>query len=84
MDKIWTPYAISVVIHHTVSRGRFHLDNTDHYREMVRHLTEMGLFEYEDGIPVGTDMALALLEMWCTTPLPQKKWVDPRFGPQQP
>lgn len=84
MDKIWTPYEISVVMHHTVGRGRFHLEGTEHYRATIGKMEALGLLEYEDGIPVGTDKATALLEMWCQTPMPVNKWSDPRFGPKLP
>ena len=81
MDKFWSTYEIRVILHHCASGAPFPENHTNHYRDTIHKLCNWGILSKVDktgGYPP-TDKAHALVDMWCNTPMPRQKWVDPRF-----
>ena len=77
---MWTPFVINVVLHHYASPTPFDRAHLPHYKEVVKDLTERGiLLPNEFGYCDVTERGRALVSLWCETPIPMQKWVDPRF-----
>lgn len=75
---IWSPYEIKVILHHYSSMATFENCDAPIYEPTVDKLLSMGvLIEAEDAFGV-TELGAALVKMWCDTPLPVRKFVDPR------
>ncbi|MCY1218451.1 hypothetical protein D9M72_304000 [compost metagenome] len=74
----WTPYEIKVILHHYSSMAPFESCAAPIYEPTVNKLLSMGvLIEAEDAFGA-TELGAALVKMWCDTPLPVRKFVDPR------
>lgn len=77
---MWTPYQIEIILHHHTGRGRFPRHDAPAYNSTLSDLIHDGvLIDEEPGLVTTTPMGRALVEMWMKTPLPEQKWVDPRF-----
>jgi hypothetical protein len=85
---IWTPFQINIILHYHCSVGPFSGWRAPIFPETVDELVAEGLLvaKPDDGLkPVElfcfdtTPRGKALVGMWCATPLPEHKFVDPRF-----
>lgn len=85
---MWTPYQIEIMLHYHCSVGAFVRWRAPIFDETLGDLVSMGLLApYDDGIRPSdpycyttTERGRALIEMWCATPIPEMKFVDPRFS----
>lgn len=83
--KIWSPYEIEVILHHRYSPEPFRHHDTSHYANTISRFKAMGIVGNDPLVypPQLTDLGLALVDMWCSQPIPQAKtctrYVDPRF-----
>lgn len=75
----WTPYQIEIMLHHHCSAARFSRDNAPAYAETVRGLIDMGLLVDSDGSIRSTLLGKAMVKLWCSTPIPEMRFVDPRY-----
>ncbi|ANL02678.1 hypothetical protein [Rhizobium phage RHEph18] len=73
----WTPYEISVVLHHYVSSSPFPHKDAPIYRPTIDKLWSLGVLSITE-MEV-TELGKALIDQWLRTPLPIVKYVDPRF-----
>lgn len=76
---MWSPFDIEIMLHHYHSYDRCPRADAPIYPERLAALVGKGLLEYVDGIPHSTDLGAALVRMWCETPIPVAKYVDPRL-----
>jgi hypothetical protein len=77
---MWTPFQLEIIIHHHCSGAPFERSEAPAYRETVEGLEALGLLEKDvRGMPTTTEKGRALVKVWCNTPVPIQKWVDPRF-----
>lgn len=76
---IWSPYDISIVLHHYVSNAPFPRNDAPAYVVTVNQLKEYGVLIADGERTTTTKLGQALVEMWCSQPLPVAKFVDPRF-----
>lgn len=78
---MWTPYQIEIVLHHYCSKAPFPRRDAPAYGSTVADLVHDGiLIDSKDGTAIAaTEMGNALVEMWCNTPLPVQRFIDPRF-----
>ena len=77
----WTLYQMEILIHFHVSPSPFPRWDAPAFRETVDDLFANGLIEPR-GEPRCYDTTArgkALIRMWQETPLPEAKFVDPRF-----
>ena len=82
---MWTPYEISVVIHHYGSMAPFPRPDAPIYWPTVDRLKRAGILaDGNDSPPVITELGKALVRMWCETPVPVVEYVDPRFAERRP
>lgn len=77
---MWTPYQMEIIMHHYVSKAIFPRATAPLYSETLSELLQIGVIDYEDGIPIVTQKGAALVDMWLQTPLPHMRWADPRTG----
>lgn len=77
---MWTPYQIEIMLHHHCSGARFPREDAPAYPYELKGLMDAGLLDYQDGIPRSTLLGQALIEMWCATPVPEIRFIDPRFS----
>ncbi|MEK1893174.1 MAG: hypothetical protein AAAB20_07835 [Rhizobium sp.] len=75
----WTPYKIKLVLHYHVSSAPFPENSAPIYIPTIDELVCSGVLTKADDFWVTTDLGKALVELWCATPLPVVKYVDPRF-----
>jgi hypothetical protein len=75
----WSPFDIHVMLHHHCSTDRFERKNAPIYPERRDALINAGLLEWRDGIPQSTPLGAALVAMWCSQPIPEVHYVDPRM-----
>lgn len=75
---MWTPYQIEIILHHACSSAPFTRHTAPLYAETIEHLRELGVID-GNGPWTVTSLGHALIEMWCNTPLPIQRFVDPRF-----
>lgn len=76
---IWTPYVIRLVLHHHVSPAAFEYKHAPIYPETIGRLCAEGILVPDGDNYTTTDLGEALVQMWCSTPIPVVKYVDPRF-----
>ena len=77
---MWSPYQITVLLHHHTSAAEFPRSNAPVYGEVISGFIEMGLLHRNpEGFLTTTERAHALIDMWRSTPLPEMRWVDPRL-----
>lgn len=79
-DKHWSPYDIEVMLHHHCSRAPFSRSGAPAYGDAIRKLKGLGLLEEGASSPQTTAAGAALVEMWCKTPIPVIRYVDPRLA----
>ncbi len=84
----WTPYQIEIMLHYHCSAGPFARISAPAFHSTVDNLISLGLLK-SDGQDVPncfdtTARGKALMEMWCSTPLPEPRFVDPRFPALSP
>lgn len=80
----WTPYQINIIMHYHCRIGPWPQYSAPLFEPTVSDLVSMNLLgpipqaehihAYET-----TERGKALVEMWCSTPLPEQKFFDPRF-----
>jgi hypothetical protein len=74
----WTPYEITVVLHHYTGRSPFPQKDAPIYHPTINKLCSFGVLSIVD-LEV-TEFGIALIDQWLRTPLPVVKYVDPRFS----
>jgi hypothetical protein len=74
----WTPYQIKVILHHYSSAAEFENSGAPIYHPTVAELIKAGVLIHENGVLTTTELGVALVKMWCETPLPVRTYVDPR------
>lgn len=79
----WTPYQINIILHYHCGAGPWPQFNAPIFPETMSRLEELGLVQQiHGGAPAlyrTTDKGKALIAMWSATPLPEMRYVDPRF-----
>lgn len=77
----WTPYDIELMLHHHCRRVPFERRDAPIFQDRMDSLVKVGLLEFSDEqqLYVSTPLGAALVEMWCNTPIPAVKYVDPRL-----
>lgn len=77
---MWTPYSISIVLHHHCSPAPFERQAAPAYWPEIKRLVDMGILQRDDvDAPLRTTaLGDALVRFWCETPLPVQTFVDPR------
>ena len=73
-----TAYQIEIMLHHHCSGARCEREDAPAYAGELKGLIDAGLLDYMDGIPRSTLLGQGLIEMWCATPIPEIRFVDPR------
>jgi hypothetical protein len=73
----WTPYEISIVLHHYTRRDDFPNRDAPMYAPTINNLCSLGILSMVD-LQV-TELGKALIDQWLRTPLPVVRYVDPRF-----
>lgn len=78
----WTPYEIEIVLHHRSSGAPFPRAEAPLYWPTVKKLMDFGILTRRDCQSAlhSTPLGDALVALWCSTPLPVQRFVDPRFG----
>jgi hypothetical protein len=76
---IWTPYVIGLVLHHHVSPAPFEYHHAPAYPEAIERLIREGILVSNGETFETTELGQALVKLWCSTPIPVAKYVDPRF-----
>lgn len=77
---MWTPYQMKIVLHHHTCHDEFPGKFAPAYGQTVEILTALFILrKEEDGRLTTTEKGKALVDMWLATPMPERKWVDPRF-----
>ncbi len=77
---LWTPFTIRMVLHfHTQPSEPFPQRSAPIYKQTLEWLVDMGIVAQGEDPMSTTEKGKALVEMWCNTPEPVKKYVDPRF-----
>lgn len=80
-NNIWSPYKIKLVLHAHAVRSQWAAKDAPIYRETIDELSRLGLLqELPDGTLITTDKGDVLVSMWCSTPMPEQVWIDPRSG----
>lgn len=75
-----TPFQIEIILHHHCSAADFPRYGAPLYGPTVSDLIhDEILTDHPDGRIRTTHLGKALVEMWCSTPLPVQRFVDPRF-----
>ena len=74
----WTPYELSIILHHYGSLDRFPRADAPLYSPTVQSLMQAGVLDYVEGIPRTTERGFHFVEMLLQTPLPEQVWRDPR------
>lgn len=83
----WSPFDIRLMIHFcTTPTERFQQASAPIYPERVKMLLDAGLIQTDGKLTshTATDKGCALVAMWCETPLPEMRFVDPRFAAETP
>lgn len=81
-ERHWTPYHIEIILHHHCSGARFPRADAPAYGDTLQDLAQLGLIDWVEGIPRTTPLGNALVEMWCSQPIPVAVYVDPRISPK--
>jgi hypothetical protein len=76
---IWSPYDISIILHHHTSHAPFPREASPAYQSTVNMLVSYGVLHRDGERWTTTKLGQALVEMWCSQPIPVAKYVDPRF-----
>lgn len=77
---MWSPYQITVLLHHHTSGAEFPRHDAPAYGEVISGFIGMGLLHRNpEGFLTTTERAHALIDMWRSTPLPEMRWIDPRL-----
>jgi hypothetical protein len=76
---IWTPYVIGIVLHHHTRPTPFEYQHATAYPEVIARLCQEGILVSNGETFTTTDLGRELVHMWCCTPAPIVKYVDPRF-----
>lgn len=83
--KMWTPYQINIILHYHCCAGQWPLHTAPIFNETVCGMVAEGLLQPSGmngaklHIYETTERGKALVEMWCATPIPEMRYVDPRF-----
>lgn len=80
IERRWTPFAMGLVLHHHCTLEPHPRAQAPIYPSVIAQLVEEGVLTLFEGEWRTTPLGAALVEMWCTTPLPVMKFVDPRFA----
>jgi hypothetical protein len=75
-----SPYEIEIILHHHCSGVPFPRANAPAYYPAIDRLISIGVLAADDKSITSTPLGAALVDMWCATPLPVQKFVDPRFA----
>ena len=76
----WTFYDLEIFIHHTCSPTPFDRCHAPSYPERRDALIAAGLLRVdEEGVIRATEMGDAFGNMLKSTPLPVRRYIDPRF-----
>lgn len=78
---LWSPFEIEIILHHHYSLAPFPRESAPAYQGILDRLVESGILQphEEKGAYVTTSKGNALVCMWCDTPEPVQKYLDPRF-----
>lgn len=76
---MWTPYIIDVILHHHTSHAMYPNHSAPLYQPTIVDLIDNGILVNSGEHLTTSDLGKALVELWCSTPLPVVKFVDPRF-----
>lgn len=81
MSQRWTPFIMSVVLHHYVSPVAFERCDLPLYKETAERLVRDGVLVWDEEIHtyVTTALGQALIGCWLSQPLPVAMYVDPRL-----
>jgi hypothetical protein len=77
-----TPYQIKLILHWHCVADRFPHDSAPIYGETMAWMISDGLIKRNDedaGLYTTTERGAKFVEMLCETPLPENRWLDPRF-----
>jgi hypothetical protein len=83
IHRPWSPFDIRLMLHFYASpTERFEQAHAPIYAERVQSLVDAGLIETDRGAAthIATEKGRALVNMWCETPVPEIRYVDPRHG----
>ena len=79
----WTPYQINIMLHYHCCVGPWPLHSAPIFKDTMNDLVSNGLLDVVSADMhqyQATDRGRALIEMWCATPIPEMRFVDPRFA----
>lgn len=78
---MWTPFVMSVILHHHTRYCSFETGGTPLYKDTVADLVEKGILQkgFDEREWTTTERGAALVQAWLDTPMPEMRWVDPRF-----
>lgn len=78
----WSPFDIQVLLHHYATVSAFERRDAPAYRDTMKRLTDFGLLSWDNmnDLPVITELGSALVKMWCETPIPVVRYIDPRLA----
>lgn len=78
---MWSPFQIKMILHFHCCHDEFPQANVPIYQSVLSDLIHDGVLIDNDNNTgfTTTDLGKALVEMWCSTPLPVQRFVDPRF-----
>lgn len=78
-----TPYEIKLILHWHSVVDRFAYDHAPIYGPTMARMISDGLIKKrddDDRLYVTTERGEKFVEMLCETPLPENRWLDPRFA----
>lgn len=75
----WSPFDIKLMLHCYACLDKFPQSHAPIYTERLGALMDLGLVEYIEGIPRATRLGEAFVELLLCTPIPEVRYVDPRF-----
>ncbi len=79
-ESMWAPGELEIMIHCYCSPERSRFYGSPFYGLTIDRLLDLGLIEYEDGIPHATERGKAFVGLLTQTPVPVAVYVDPRFS----
>lgn len=81
-QRSWAPFDIHVMLHHYAVREPFSREHVPAYKDSLARLTKLGLLAWneEQQATIATPLGEAMVNMWCETPVPIVRYIDPRYG----
>jgi hypothetical protein len=82
-ETVMTPYQIKLILHWYCVVDRFPQASAPIYDETMAWMLRDGLIEPRrdvEGLYTTTERGAKFVEMLCDTPLPENRWLDPRFA----